>query len=418
MTSSAPTGSQRSSSSEAAIDLSQGLEIFKHRHLSLDKGQIRLFKFHPHITDGEALSATGSTDIFGSMETFDLESHPTYQALSYEWGSEEDLQIIYIDGKPFTVRKNLHDFFRTMRHAGFSLLLDADSCPGEPDVESGACYFWVDQLCIDQANVSERNHQVSLMADIYSQAERVVSWLGICPGPCITSLRFPNEASGPQDPHHINFTKAIFTHLANSTYWDRLWAVQEVLLAEDNLFVCGSQSATAEDIAIYERNEEALDAYIECQTSDEHLRMYHLKELSISLGGPPEQRVYTLVEAFSSFANLECSEVRDHVYALQSLVAPQHRIIADYRIDRKDLFKQVIKSCMAQLTRDEIGRRLQRSKLPWSSDQADICHGLESLCDNLGLNELTVKDIYYLWQSMYQEARTFRLLELGLPDLS
>lgn len=37
---------------------------------------------------------------------------------------------------------------------------------------------WIDQLCIDQANLQERNEQVSIMADIYRRAERTVVWLG------------------------------------------------------------------------------------------------------------------------------------------------------------------------------------------------------------------------------------------------
>ncbi|KAL1653251.1 cell separation during budding [Didymella pomorum] len=37
---------------------------------------------------------------------------------------------------------------------------------------------WADALCINQDDLSERAHQVTLMGRIYSQAERVVVWLG------------------------------------------------------------------------------------------------------------------------------------------------------------------------------------------------------------------------------------------------
>ena len=38
--------------------------------------------------------------------------------------------------------------------------------------------FWIDAVCIDQICTSERNHQVSVMGRIYSQAREGVAWLG------------------------------------------------------------------------------------------------------------------------------------------------------------------------------------------------------------------------------------------------
>lgn len=38
--------------------------------------------------------------------------------------------------------------------------------------------MWIDSICIDQANVEERNHQTNLMWTIYWRASRVWLWLG------------------------------------------------------------------------------------------------------------------------------------------------------------------------------------------------------------------------------------------------
>jgi hypothetical protein len=82
-----------------------------------------------------------------------------YEALSYEWGtSAKDLEIS-INGEPIRVRRNLHSALWHIRTQRERLL-------------------WIDALCINQADVSERNHQVCLMGRIYSQAENVVVWLG------------------------------------------------------------------------------------------------------------------------------------------------------------------------------------------------------------------------------------------------
>jgi hypothetical protein len=39
-------------------------------------------------------------------------------------------------------------------------------------------FLWIDQVCIDQTNVSERNSQVACMTEIYRRASRVLVWLG------------------------------------------------------------------------------------------------------------------------------------------------------------------------------------------------------------------------------------------------
>lgn len=39
--------------------------------------------------------------------------------------------------------------------------------------------LWIDAICIDQEDTSERNAQVAIMSRIYSSAKRVIVWLGI-----------------------------------------------------------------------------------------------------------------------------------------------------------------------------------------------------------------------------------------------
>jgi hypothetical protein len=38
--------------------------------------------------------------------------------------------------------------------------------------------LWVDAICIDQTDASEKSYQVGLMARIYMQAHQVIVWLG------------------------------------------------------------------------------------------------------------------------------------------------------------------------------------------------------------------------------------------------
>jgi hypothetical protein len=91
-----------------------------------------------------------------------------YQALSYEWGSLEQPFGILVRGAKheelghIALTKNL-----------FDALGDLHNCP---DIESKR--FWVDQICINQADEEEKGHQVELMASIYRHASRVITYLG------------------------------------------------------------------------------------------------------------------------------------------------------------------------------------------------------------------------------------------------
>lgn len=38
--------------------------------------------------------------------------------------------------------------------------------------------LWIDAICINQSSMEERGHQVQLMGDVYSKAQRTWIWLG------------------------------------------------------------------------------------------------------------------------------------------------------------------------------------------------------------------------------------------------
>jgi hypothetical protein len=84
-----------------------------------------------------------------------------YTALSYTWGSSQDPRWIRLDSKPFIVQRNLFEGLKAPRKG------------------IGECVIWIDAICIDQTNISERNHQVSMMGQIYRNAEEVYMWLGL-----------------------------------------------------------------------------------------------------------------------------------------------------------------------------------------------------------------------------------------------
>ncbi|KAL9070357.1 MAG: hypothetical protein Q9161_004915 [Pseudevernia consocians] len=88
---------------------------------------------------------------------------PEYEAISYVWGSQS---------KPFA--------FPVYDGVEVSLPITESLNAALPHLtgKSTTGLLWIDQICIDQENVLERNAQVPIMGEIYGKASRVLAWLG------------------------------------------------------------------------------------------------------------------------------------------------------------------------------------------------------------------------------------------------
>jgi hypothetical protein len=99
--------------------------------------------------------------------------------------------------------------------------------------------FWVDALCIDQHNVSERNRQVNMMARIYSSAFKVAVWLGPATMDNDRACDLISKKGGSCVARHTvtQETLEALVALLGRPYWKRLWIVQEILLAKQYFFL-------------------------------------------------------------------------------------------------------------------------------------------------------------------------------------
>ncbi len=86
--------------------------------------------------------------------------YENYTAFPYVWGDTSQNRVIFIDRRPSQIIINLATALDDLRHQHTILRL------------------WADAICIDQSNISERNHQVGLMRDIYSFAHHTIIYLG------------------------------------------------------------------------------------------------------------------------------------------------------------------------------------------------------------------------------------------------
>jgi hypothetical protein len=78
-----------------------------------------------------------------------LDCMVAFEALSYTWGDSRDKRPISLNDGEFMVMKNLDTALRYLR------------CTYDERV------IWIDAICINQDDITERNQQVAKMRDIY-----------------------------------------------------------------------------------------------------------------------------------------------------------------------------------------------------------------------------------------------------------
>jgi hypothetical protein len=141
-----------------------------------------------------------------------ISNAPRYKALSYAWG--EGSCFVYIPAKLSYCRVSdtLIRFFEQV--------IETDEYVG--------VYYWVDAICIDQNNFSERNEQVLRMKEIYEAAWQIVVWLDahIILPPGFGSL--PTEKPVFREPCYLaKFQSDTLAKIYECAWWKRAWIIQE-----------------------------------------------------------------------------------------------------------------------------------------------------------------------------------------------
>lgn len=256
-----------------------------------ESGFIRLLTLYPREPDGPVRCSLRVVQLSQEVNS--------YTALSYVWGAPAPNQPIVLNGKRFTVRQNLYDFFC--------------SRPGN----EGS--YWIDAICINQEAITERNQQVAMMNRIYSGARIVYAWLG--PSDEILDSLFDvikREIQRDEDnlvefykeardkltvlptPSKTSFIDGV-QHLKKNLYWTRMWIIPELLLAEDVVFWVGARQAPLWSIRC-----------LQLLTNPESREMQADRALG-ALIYPREGQLISMIPQYGVF---DCSIPHDRVYAL------------------------------------------------------------------------------------------------------
>jgi hypothetical protein len=135
------------------------------------------------------------------MRTYKIDHYPPYIALSYTWGDPNDTVPVLCDGRVIDVTRNFKEALWQFREDRKRLV--RQSVPTVSHYK--LLHFWVDAVCINQANDKEKSFQVSLMTEIYKRARHVFAWLGPADKSsdsairCIDNIGVMAAASGIKD---------------------------------------------------------------------------------------------------------------------------------------------------------------------------------------------------------------------------
>ena len=197
---------------------------YQYLPLDVSRNEIRLVVLAP--------SYSFSAQVSCSLVPRSLDSDVAFEALSYTWGDAECKRLISLNGLEFSVAKNLDIALRHLRYS--------------EDERS----IWVDALCINQDDITERNQQVTKMRNIYKRAAKVVVWLGQASSSSDIAFSFLVTAAsnrcGIEDwmskawkSPNVSVRWSAIHDIANRDYWRRVWIIQEIFFAQSIIVRCG-----------------------------------------------------------------------------------------------------------------------------------------------------------------------------------
>jgi hypothetical protein len=267
----------------------------------------------------------------------DLHPGIEFHALSYVWGSLSHNKIL-VNGYSFEVRNNLYHFLKEKS-------LDRDFCLHKR--------FWVDQICIDQENIEERNHQVNQMAQIYSSARKVHIWLGRERGASDGVMAaIQTYKSPPVHEDAASMALQCFAYLSEARYWNRLWIIQEILLAKSISVMYGPRTIRWSQLEVIlndilrhlENAKKPVDdiVYAESLRSSNLGRFILERQKMLSEGVDGAARLFDWCNVIQLSRQSCCTDVRDRIFGVLGLVDPSFRIPVDYSLSTERICREVL----------------------------------------------------------------------------
>ncbi|KAM7213941.1 Heterokaryon incompatibility protein (HET) domain containing protein [Rhypophila decipiens] len=284
--------------------------------LPLAENEIRLFRLFRY-PDGS---------ISGELQNFQLQHSPPFIATSYVWGEHDERRFIKLNGHGVDILKTAHAFFEE--------ILAPDHYEQFPPTS----WWWMDCICINQADLAERSAQVGLMSTIYRQAAMTVIWLGEEADESNVGMGFLNLLAEDYTVDEPYWKTNIQPHIAANSqgwkaveklltrkWWERVWTLQEFLLGEDAVFFCGGKRISLDQMsaaihAIWEwhqRRDHKIISRRGYERAWNRNRMLQWYEFTIR-----HSKHLPLIGILTYTATSSATDPRDRLYSLLGLLSP------------------------------------------------------------------------------------------------
>ncbi|PMD62421.1 HET-domain-containing protein [Hyaloscypha bicolor E] len=326
-----------------------------------DDIEIEIFHVESNYPEEEKNYEERSTNLertFELLQVGESSRTPSYEAVSYAWGSEVDPYFISIrdrgrlDSNSLPVTQNLAEAMRYLRR------------------EDEARILWIDAVCINQQDLIERSVQVGRMADIFRNAKQVDVWLGpesassdvavnlvhAVAADLVTARNTKDTASrtvlpGSETDKLLANREALLPRikalkeLCQRQWFTRLWIYQEYHLATAAIAYIGTRTLDMRDLYKVLRF-----IYV-----DQPGRLVSLQIKLTAFGRaadilkPIQRKTRPLLLARRLKRSL-CTDERDRVYAILGLIRSEYRveIVPDYTKSLQEVNKELFK-CMMKL---------------------------------------------------------------------
>jgi hypothetical protein len=318
-----------------------GLISFTHGPLDQSKSSIRILR---------SLSKRSEFGLI-QCELVHTTVDASYTCLSYVWGSPETERLVLVNGKLFIVRENLHQFL----------------CAATKEIEqSTLTWFWIDALCIDQSNTTERNRQVAQMGTIYSQAQGVSIWMGTH----VATTRLLNTALDAWALMELSATFAEFQAAGSNAsicnqqvaadwaaflthaYWTGAWITQEVLLARTVIIQTDKISVRGEQLRpICYLKHTLTDEFSTTRLFGDNAvlgarSMKYFEEIFL----PRHRKERSILELLNDYPDRKCELSRDQIHSLAFLASDGPQVPVNYAMQDRDFLYSSMKGLRASMT--------------------------------------------------------------------
>lgn len=150
-----------------------------------------------------------------------------YSAVSYTWGNNTFSHQLF-------VRHDAQSWHCLHITASVDSLLRHLRVPYKPRT------FWIDAVCLNQQDETEKTQQIPLMGRIYSDAKRVDIWLGDDEAEkAARAFTIIRRIECEEERMLDEEEEACLADFFNRPWFSRRWIIQEAVFSHDAVFHCG-----------------------------------------------------------------------------------------------------------------------------------------------------------------------------------